>query len=51
MPPSGRGEIVLHGRLIRKKSDDLDEKVGYWGEQLVLLAQTLGLNTCWVGLS
>ena len=34
-----------------KKSDDLDEKVGYWGEQLVLLAQTLGLNTCWVGLS
>ena len=34
-----------------KKSDDLDEKVGYWGEQLVLLAQTLGLNSCWVGLS
>ena len=34
-----------------KKGDDLDEKVGYWGEQLVLLAQTLGLNTCWVGLS
>ena len=34
-----------------KKSEDLDEKIGYWGEQLVLLAQTLGLNTCWVGLS
>ena len=34
-----------------KKGDDLDEKVGYWGEQLVLLAQTLGLNTCWAGLS
>ena len=34
-----------------EKGDDLDEKVGYWGEQLVLLAQTLGLNTCWVGLS
>ena len=33
------------------KSDDLDERVGYYGEQLVLLAQTLGLNTCWVGLS
>jgi nitroreductase len=29
----------------------LDERVGYYGEQLVLLAQTLGLNTCWVGLS
>ena len=33
------------------KSDDLDERVGYYGEQLVLLAQMLGLNTCWVGLS
>lgn len=34
-----------------KKTDDLDEKVGYYGEQIVLLAQTLGLNTCWVGVS
>ena len=34
-----------------KKSDDLDERVGYYGEHLVLLAQTLSLNTCWVGLS
>ena len=34
-----------------KKSDDLDENIGYYGEQLVLLAQTLGLNTCWAGLS
>lgn len=32
-------------------SDDLDERIGYYGEHLVLLAQTLGLNTCWVGLS
>jgi len=39
--------IVMAG----KKSDDLDERVGYYGEQLVLLVQTLGLNTCWVGLS
>ena len=29
-----------------KKSDDLDERVGYYGEHLVLLAQTLSLNTC-----
>ncbi|MBQ6771158.1 MAG: nitroreductase [Bacteroidales bacterium] len=28
-----------------------DEKLGYYGEKVVLLAQTLGLNTCWVGLS
>ena len=34
-----------------KKSVELDERVGYYGEQLVLYAQTLGLNTCWVGLS
>ena len=34
-----------------KKGEDLDEKIGYYGEQLVLLAQTLGLNTCWAGVS
>ncbi|MBR1575295.1 MAG: nitroreductase [Bacteroidales bacterium] len=27
------------------------EKIGYYGEKLVLLSQTLGLNTCWVGLT
>ena len=37
--------------MIGKKADDLDERIGYYGEQLVLFAQTLGLNTCWVGLS
>jgi nitroreductase len=26
-----------------------DEKSGYYGEKLVLLIQTLGMNTCWVG--
>ena len=39
--------IVMAG----KRAEDLDERVGYYGEHLVLLAQTLGLNTCWVGLS
>lgn len=29
---------------------DLDELAGYHGERLVLLAQRLGLNTCWVGM-
>ena len=37
--------------MVGKKSTDLDERVGYYGEHLVLYAQTLGLNTCWVGLS
>ena len=34
-----------------KKADDLDERSGYYGEQLVLLAQQLGINTCWAGLT
>ena len=42
-----RNYLVMAG----KKADDLDERVGYYGEQIVLLAQTLGLNTCWVGMS
>lgn len=37
--------------MIGRKSDDLDERIGYYGEQLVLRAQMLGLNTCWVGLT
>ncbi|MDD4395845.1 MAG: nitroreductase family protein [Bacteroidales bacterium] len=37
--------------LIGKKSEDLDERLGYYGESIVLLAQALGLRTCWVGLS
>lgn len=39
--------MVVAGR----KAEDLDERVGYYGEHLVLTAQTMGLNTCWVGLS
>ena len=35
--------------LIGKSSADLNEKCGYYGEQLVLRAQQLGLRTCWVG--
>lgn len=37
--------------MVGKKGNDLDERVGYFGEKLVLIAQTLGLNTCWVGMS
>ena len=28
-----------------------EENIGYYGEQIVLLAQTLGLSSCWVGLT
>ncbi len=37
--------------LVGKKSQDLEEKVGYYGEKLVLKAQELGLSTCWVALT
>ena len=37
--------------LIGKKSPSLDERCGYYGERLVLLAQQLGLNTCWVAMT
>lgn len=37
--------------LVGKKSSDLDEQLGYYGEKLVLKAQELGLNTCWVAMS
>ncbi|MBR3455324.1 MAG: nitroreductase [Bacteroidaceae bacterium] len=59
-PKAFQGTMAKYGKfrnannylvMAGKKADDLDERVGYFGEHLVLLAQTLGLNTCWVGLS
>ena len=59
-PKAFQGTIAKYGKfrnannylvMAGRKADDLDERVGYYGEHLVLLAQTLGLNTCWVGLS
>ena len=59
-PKAFQGTMAKYGKfrnannylvMAGKKADDLDERVGYYGEHLVLLAQTLGLNTCWVGLS
>ena len=38
--------------IVGKKNDkDLEEKTGYYGEKIVLKAQELGLNTCWVALT
>ena len=39
--------IVLAG----KKDDSFDFRCGYYGEKIVLLAQQLGLNTCWAALT
>lgn len=37
--------LILSGMY----TPDLDEKLGYCGADLMLYAQTLGLNTWWVG--
>jgi hypothetical protein len=37
--------------IIGNKDSSLAEKAGYYGEQLVLFSQSLGLNTCWVALT
>lgn len=37
--------------LVGKKSGRLDQQLGYQGERLVLKAQELGLNTCWVAMT
>jgi len=59
-PKAFQGTLAKYGKfrnvknylvMAGKQVEDLDERVGYYGERLVLLAQTLGLNTCWVGLS
>lgn len=59
-PKAFQGTLAKYGKfrgvnnyivMAGQKADDLDERVGYYGEQLVLYAQTLNLNTCWVGLS
>lgn len=39
--------IVLAG----KKDADFNLRCGYYGEKIVLYAQQLGLNTCWVALT
>ena len=59
-PKAFQGTMAKYGKfrnannylvMAGKRAEDLDERIGYYGEHLVLLAQTLGLNTCWVGLS
>ncbi|MBR1631881.1 MAG: nitroreductase [Paludibacteraceae bacterium] len=37
--------------LVAPRGQQYDIPVGYYGQRLVLLMQTLGLNTCWVALT
>ena len=59
-PECFRSRMAKYGRfgncanyiaLVGHKAPDLDERSGYYGEKLVLKAQELGLNTCWVALT
>ena len=43
--------FVMAGKPLDGNQDAFKENVGYYGELLVLEAQRLGLNTCWVGLT
>lgn len=57
-PKAFAGGMVRYGRfkgvrnyLAMVGPKGADEAIGYYGQRIVLLAQTLGLNSCWVGLS
>ena len=59
-PKAFEGTMARYGKfsgvqnyfaLVGKAGPDLQEKCGYWGERLVLKAQSMGLNTCWVALT
>ena len=59
--PGAFGSALVHYGMFKgvknyiamagKKGPELDEKIGYYGERIVLKAQQLGLNSCWVALN
>lgn len=57
-PKAFTSGMVKYGRFVGVRNylamvgpKGADEAIGYYGERIVLLAQTLGLNSCWVGMS
>ncbi len=59
-PAAFSGAMARYGRftgvqnyiaVVGAKAPDLEERAGFYGERVVLLAQQLGLNTCWVALT
>ena len=44
-------DVRYYLALVGRKGKDLNERIGYYGQQLVLLAEQIGLNTCWVALT
>lgn len=47
---SGWSGVEAYIAMVGRRRDGLDELCGYVGEQLVLQAQKMGLNTCWAGI-
>lgn len=43
--------VMNYITLAGAKQEDLDEKIGYYGEKILLLSKTLGLDSCWVALT
>ena len=42
--------VVNYIAIVGKKNDEMaEENAGYYGERIVLKAQMMRLNTCWVG--
>lgn len=59
-PKAFEGAMARYGKfsgvqnyfaLVGKAGPELQETCGYWGERLVLKAQMMGLNTCWVAMT
>ena len=57
-PEAFSGKLAKYGKFKNCKNyaaivakNDEDEKVGYFGEKLVIFAQSIGINSCWVGLT
>lgn len=47
----GLKQVKNYIACVAKPDPEHKRAVGYWGEQVVLLAQAWGLNTCWVGMN
>ena len=47
---SGWRNVPSYLALVGPEGPNLEEKCGYYGEKLVLYAQTIGLNSCWAGI-
>jgi len=45
----GLGSVPSVIVCVGPDTEDLEEKIGYYGEKLVLYLQMLGLNSCWTG--